>query len=62
MKTLEEHLNIVLLASSMTDEMREVLLNMHSREDSAYRPSSKLQVVNDILNIIALSPHFNVQR
>ena len=59
---LIEHLNIVLLASSMSDEMREVLLNMHSREDSAYRPSSKLQVVNDILNIIALSPHFNVQR
>ena len=58
---LIEHLNIVLLAGSMPNEMRTILLNMHSGSDS-YRAANKLQVVNDILNIIALSPHFNVQR
>ena len=58
---LIEHLNIVLLAGTMTDEMKDVLLNLHSGVDG-YTPSSKLNVVNDILYLIALSPDFNVQR
>jgi len=58
---LIEHLNIVLLAGQMTNEMREVLLDLHSGADG-YFPSNKLQVVNDILYLIALSPDFNIQR
>jgi len=60
-EALIEHLNIVLLAGTMTDEMREVLLNLHSGPDG-YVPLNKLAVVNDILYLISLSPDFNVQR
>ena len=58
---LIDHLDLILLSGTMPDEMRAVLLNMHSSDD-AYRASNKLQIVNDILNLIALSPQFNVQR
>lgn len=58
---LIEHLNIVLLAGTMPDEMKEVLLNLHSGSDG-YAASDKLTVVNDILYLITLSPYFNVQR
>ena len=60
-EALVEHLNIVLLAGSMTDEMRKILLDLHSGSDG-YAASSKLNVVNDILYLITLSPDFNVQR
>ncbi len=60
-EALVEHLNIVLLAGSMTDEMREILLNLHSGSDG-YAALNKLNVVNDILYLITLSPDFNVQR
>lgn len=60
-EALIEHLNIVLLAGNMPDEMRELLLNLHSGS-AGYSATNKLTVVNDILYLVTLSPYFNVQR
>ena len=60
-EALVDHLNIVLLAGTMPDDMRELLLDLHS-ESNGYVPLNKLTVVNDILYLITLSPYFNVQR
>jgi len=58
---LVDYLDLVLLAGTMPDEMRELLLNLHSGTDG-YVASNKLTVVNDILYLITLSPYYNVQR
>jgi len=58
---LIDHLDIILLAGTMPEEMRNMLLNLHSGAN-AYVATNKLTVVNDILYLVTLSPYFNVQR
>ena len=60
-EALVDHLDLVLLAGTMPDEMREILLNLHSGSQG-YAASNKLTVVNDILYLVTLSPYFNIQR
>ncbi len=61
---LIERLNIVFLAGSMSDEMRDVLRSVHASVDpnSSYATQSKAQMVIDLLNIVILSPQFAVQK
>lgn len=57
---LIERLNLVLLAGSMSEEMKEILLEVHN--SGTYLAEEKWQVVVDLANIIMLSPQFMIQR
>jgi len=57
---LVERLNLVFLGGSMSDQMKTVLLQMHSTP--AYRPSDKLDVVEDLVSMVIQSPQFWVQK
>lgn len=57
---LIDHLNLVLTAGAMRDDVRQVLMGLHS--EGAYLAPSKLQVVLDIAQLILTSPNFAVQR
>lgn len=55
---LLEHLNILLMAGSMTDEMREILTDMHN-ENVYGQPSER---VADLVFLIMNSPQYSVQK
>lgn len=55
---LLEHLNILLMAGGMTDEMREILTDMHN-ENVYGQPSER---VADLVFLIMNSPQYSVQK
>lgn len=57
---LIDRLNLVFMAGAMTDEMRQVLLEIH--DPDLYSPSQKWNVVIDLANVIFLSPQYWVQK
>lgn len=57
---LIERLNLVFLGGAMSDEMRQILLNVH--DPSVYLAQEKWQVVIDLANIIMLSPQYMIQK
>jgi uncharacterized protein (DUF1800 family) len=57
---LIERLNLILLGGAMTDEMRQILLDVH--DPSLYLVEDKWEVVIDLANIIMVSPQFMIQR
>lgn len=57
---LIERLNLIFMAGAMSDEMRNVLRSVHSSPE--YVVTSKAQIVIDLLNIIAVSPQYSVQK
>ncbi len=57
---LIERLNLIFLGGSMSDEMREILLEVH--DPSLYLVEDKWRVVIDLANMIILSPQFMIQK
>jgi len=57
---LVDRLDLLLLAGSMPDEMREILLSVHNQTD--YTVEEKWEVVIDLTNIIVQSPYYHLQR
>jgi len=57
---LIERLNLVFLGGSMSDEMRQILLDVH--DPSLYLVEDKWEIAIDLANIIILSPQFMVQK
>lgn len=57
---LIERLNIVFLGGAMSDEMRQILRDVH--DPSLYLVEDRWQVVIDLVNIIGLSPQFMIQK
>jgi len=57
---LIERLNLVFLGGAMSDEMRQVLRDVH--DSDLYLVDEKWEVVIDLANIIMLSPQFMVQK
>jgi len=55
-----ERLNLIFLGGSMSDEMRQILRDVH--DPAVYRVEDKWKVVIDLLNIIMLSPQYWVQK
>ena len=57
---LVERLNLVFMAGAMSDEMKQILLDVH--DPSLYLVDEKWRVVIDLINIILLSPQYWVQK
>ena len=57
---LIERFNIIFLSGAMPDGMRQVLNELHGPK--GYTPSTKLNVINDLLYLTIISPHFYIQR
>ncbi len=57
---LIERLNLVFLGGAMSDEMRQVLREVH--DPSLYLVEDKWRIAIDLANIIILSPQFMVQK
>jgi len=57
---LVDRLDLLLLAGSMPDEMRDILLGVHSQAD--YTVQEKWEIVIDLTNIIVQSPYYHLQR
>ena len=57
---LIERLNIIFMAGAMSDEMKQILLDVH--DPAFYVVSNKWQIVIDLVNIIMLSPQYSIQK
>ena len=57
---LIERLNIIFMAGAMSDEMKQILLDVH--DPSFYVVSNKWEIVIDLVNIIMLSPQYSIQK
>jgi len=57
---LIERLNLVFMAGGMSEDMKQVLRDVH--DPAEYLATQKWQVVIDLVNIIALSPQFGFQQ
>ncbi len=59
-EALIDRMDLVFMAGAMTEEMRQVLRDMHS--GPSYQVTDKWRIVIDLLNVIMLSPQFSVQK
>lgn len=57
---LIDRLDLVFMAGNMSDEMRDILKSVHSGAE--YQVTDKWRIVIDLLNIIALSPQYAIQK
>lgn len=59
-EALIERLNLVFMGGAMSDEMKQILLDVH--DPDVYLVKDKWEVVIDLANVILLSPQYWVQK